>query len=198
MDNIVKQWHRKEQGKTYDRVAMLRSDVIFLHPIDIFATHNLTRDVNNEFVTIPDWAGWPVNDRMVSGPYNAVKVWATERFSRLTKYVRNHPIARMGYGMQPEKFLKNVLLKRITEELGYNIDANKRFCFVRVRADGGIWIDDCNRGFNESNASLVFQRDFLPEDATCERVELTHQYDQLYCNFTDKGDDLLWNYHRGR
>ncbi|KAL3904606.1 MAG: hypothetical protein SGILL_010002, partial [Bacillariaceae sp.] len=205
MDNIVKQWHSinavweqmedisKEQAKTYDRVAMLRSDVIFLHPIDIYATHNLTRDANNEYLTIPDWAGWPVNDRMVSGPYEAVKVWATERFERLTKYVRTNPVARAGYGMHPEKFLKYALLQHIQQELGYKLDMNKRFCFVRVRADGGVWIDDCNKGFPESNASSVFRHDLLPKDATCERIVLTEKYDQLYCNFTDRSDDLLRN-----
>jgi hypothetical protein len=205
MDNIVKQWHSinavwehmetkaKEQGKSYHRVSMLRSDVIFLQPIDIYRTNTMTRDVNNEYITIPDWAGWPVNDRMVNGPYDAVKVWATERFSKLTKYVRTHPIARMGYGMQPEKFLKNVLLQHLTQVLGYKVDFNKQFCFVRVRADGGIWIDDCNRGFPESNASAVFQQHILPENTTCERITLTHQYDQLYCNFKGYGDDLLWN-----
>jgi len=205
MDNIVKQWHSinavwermesisKEQEKTYDRVAMLRSDVIFLHPIDIYVTHNLTRDVNNEYLTIPDWAGWPVNDRMVSGPYEAVKVWATERFERLTKYVRTNPVARAGYGMHPERFLKNSLLPHIQENLGYKLDMNKRFCFVRVRADGGVWIDDCVRGFRHSNATDFFRKDILPEDASCKRIALRKNKDQMYCNFTDRSDDLLWN-----
>ena len=37
----------------------------------------------------------------------------------------------------------------------------------------------------------IFQGDFLPEDAACERVKRTHQFDQLCCNFTRTEDDLL-------
>jgi Galactosyltransferase len=206
MDNIVKQWHSIDAvwdemektanrlNKRYGRVAMLRSDVIFVDPLDIYQIHNGTKDIRNEYVTIPDWAGWPVNDRMVSGPYDALKVWATERFGRLDKYVRTNVIARAGYGMHPEKFLNGEIFPYIKRKLGYTLDMNKRFCFVRVRADGGIWIDDCNKGFPENHANVTFPRDLPPHDALCERRAFRRWADQLYCNFTERGsDDLLWN-----
>ncbi|KAG7343269.1 hypothetical protein IV203_021214 [Nitzschia inconspicua] len=204
MDNIVKQWHSIETvwnemersakmlNKTYSRVAMLRSDVIFIDPIDIYLIQNKKKDILNQHITIPDWAGWPVNDRMVYGPYNAVKVWATERFERLDNYVRTDVISRAGYGMHPEKFLNRALLPHITKKLGYRLEKTKRFCFVRVRADGGIWIDDCNKGFPENNATRTFTRDLLPDDATCQRQAFKWWADQLYCNFTER-DDVLWN-----
>jgi hypothetical protein len=200
MDNIIKQWHSIdavwtkmeqcaiEQNKVYRRVAMLRSDVIYINPVDIFRINSKAIDIDNEFVTIPDWAGWPINDRMVSGPFDAVKVWATERFSRLDKYVRTNVIARAGYGMHPERFLNGEILPHITKNLGYKLDFNKRFCFVRVRADGGIWIDDCDRGFPGNNASVTFQRDLLPGDAVCVRQNFSAWASQLYCNFTEHDD----------
>jgi hypothetical protein len=206
MDNIVKQWHsidavwkKMEQSaielnKAYSRVTMLRSDVIYLNTVDVFRIHSKATDTDNEYLTIPDWAGWPINDRMVSGPFDAVKVWATERFSRLDRYVRTNVVARAGYGMHPEKFLNGEILPHITKNLGYKLDLNKRFCFVRVRADGGIWIDDCNREFPGNNANTIFQRDLLPDDAICVRQNFSVWADQLYCNFTEQaGTDLLWN-----
>jgi hypothetical protein len=206
MDNIVKQWHsidavwKKmeqraiERNKVYGRVAMLRNDVIYINPIDVFRINSSAIDINNEFVTIPGWAGWPINDRMVSGPFNAVKVWATERFSRLDKYVRANKIARAGYGMHPERFLNGEIIPHITKNLGYKLDLAKRFCFVRVRADGAIWIDDCNRGFPGNDASAIFQRDLLPGDAVCVRENFSKWASPLYCNFTEHEDvDLLWN-----
>jgi hypothetical protein len=206
MDNIVKQWHsidavwkKMEQcafelNKVYGRVTMLRNDVIYINPVDVFRINSGALDNDNKFVTIPDWAGWPINDRMVSGPFDAVKVWATERFSRLDKYVRNNVIARVGYGMQPEKFLNGEILPHITKNFGYKLDLNTLFCFVRVRADGGVWIDDCDKAFPRNNVSAIFQRELLPGDAICVRKNFSAWASQLYCNFTEHENfDLLWN-----
>lgn len=69
VDNIVKMWHSIEQvwnlmeqhaqqaHITYDRVAMLRSDVVYMTPIDIWDTGTWgTVDQHNQVAVIP--GGW--------------------------------------------------------------------------------------------------------------------------------------------
>lgn len=141
LDNIVKQWHSIDAVWTdmanftakvgkYDRVAMMRNDVVYVTPIDIYDTTKYGLDFSNEYMIIPDWANWPVNDRMISGPYDAVRVWATERFAMIDKHART---AERGRGMHPERFLGRSVLPLIQRQLGYKLDQNKRICFVRVR-----------------------------------------------------------------
>jgi hypothetical protein len=74
MDNIVKQWHSidavwrhtettaKSLGKSYKRIAMLRSDVVYITPLDIYKMESHEYDFNNEHFLIPNWGNWPVND----------------------------------------------------------------------------------------------------------------------------------------
>jgi hypothetical protein len=140
MDNIVKQWHSidavwrdmdsSKGGRVYDRVAMIRNDVVYITPLDVYQMSHAGLDFNNEYMIIPNWANWPVNDRMISGPYDAVKVWATERFPRIDQHVLT---VKPGLGMHPEKFLHRTILPLIRQEFGYKLDQNKRICFVRVR-----------------------------------------------------------------
>ena len=99
-ENIVKQWHSVESvwnfmeaaaaraHVQYTRVGMFRSDVMFLTPMDIYLvdpSQNLT-DAANKVAIIPRFGPW-FNDRIFYGPYDAVKLWATERFSRADEYV---------------------------------------------------------------------------------------------------------------
>ena len=44
-------------------------------------------DHKNEYAVIPGFRNWPVNDRMIYGPYDAEKVWASERFERAQSHV---------------------------------------------------------------------------------------------------------------
>ena len=47
---------------------------------------------------------YPVNDRMVIGSYEAVKIWATQRFDLLDDYVM-HKVPKPGLGMHSEHYL---------------------------------------------------------------------------------------------
>jgi hypothetical protein len=150
-DNIVKQWHSIEgawgamtkhaavKQKRYNRVAMLRSDVVYVTPINIYETANRQHDTNNEIAVIPSFATYPVNDRMIYGPYDAVKVWATERFSRLEKHAEDRP----GYGMHSERYLADSILPAI-EEKGFGVEQSRNICFFRARADGQVHLNDCD------------------------------------------------------
>ena len=66
VDNIVKMWHSIEQAWNlmesheqseniqYTRVAMLRSDVVYMTPIDIWETEKMgIRDRTNNVAVIP-------------------------------------------------------------------------------------------------------------------------------------------------
>lgn len=151
--------NRDSERFRYRRVAAMRNDVIYLTPIDIYkipaAVKNATATVRKEddFSTnaaavIPNFANWPVNDRLIYGPYSAVKIWASQRFARIEDYSKD-PSAIPGKVMHPETFLNASILQTIKET---QVDTNRNLrvledewmCFLRVRADGAIWIEDCD------------------------------------------------------
>lgn len=148
MDNVVRQWHsiqavwnlmeRQASLKKYSRIAMLRSDVFYATPIDVYA-HNTT-----DSVIIPGFARHPVNDRMIIGDLNSVKIWATERFDRIDAYVRSNKIPIPGLGMHSEYYMKKEILPAIEETTNATITHDASICFMRVRADQSAWISDCD------------------------------------------------------
>ena len=164
MRNMVKQWHsinavfhHMEENarilkRKYSRVAMLRNDVMYVTPLDVYQLSTRERDVENNHFVIPDWANYPINDRMVAGPYDAVKIWATERFRRVDRHVRTYPIP--GWGVHSEKFLNFSIVPAMLNASGhssssssYVMDQNPNVCFLRARADGSVWIEDCGKSF---------------------------------------------------
>jgi hypothetical protein len=186
IDNIVKQWHsidavwndmvHKAQlwNKNYTRVAMLRNDVMFVTPFNIYQlqqldkndndnnddNNNTTFDYDNKKVAVPNWARFPINDRMVYGPYDAIRIWATERFARLEDHVVSY---EPGYGMHSERFLNHSIFPAIRNELGLEVVANPDLCFFRARADGSVWINDCTtrdgaaRGFRRKDTLALVE-----------------------------------------
>jgi hypothetical protein len=176
-DNIVKQWHSiqtvwnameeqgKRQGKNYTRVAMLRNDVVYVKPIDIFKTSQQTHDSDNEIAVIPRFAKHPVSDRMIYGPYGAVKVWATERFSRLEEHVQTY---KSGYGMHSERFMAHSILPGI-EEKGFKVELSPHICFFRARADGTVFLKDCNDNSRFKSISLRHKMKWVEDiaEVTC-------------------------------
>ncbi len=145
----------------YRRVAAMRNDVIFLTPIDIYnipvAVKNASAAAevrskgdfsNNTAAVIPNFAKWPVNDRLIYGPYSAVKIWASQRFARIEDYSKD-PSAIPGMVMHSETFLNASILQTIKEtqvHTNQNLQVleDEWMCFLRVRADGAIWIEDCD------------------------------------------------------
>ncbi|OEU17854.1 hypothetical protein FRACYDRAFT_238282 [Fragilariopsis cylindrus CCMP1102] len=138
--NILKMWHsqdkvwnlmdansnansndnktKKTKKKHYNRVAMLRLDVIYTTPIDIYYVpyDPIPEDYNDEYLkglrkirgkqkkdiqyfydyynnsmncVLPGFKSFPVNDRYFVGPYQATKIWAKDRFSRAKDHVLN-------------------------------------------------------------------------------------------------------------
>lgn len=253
LDNIVKQWHsidavwndmeaynnrinnKSDDGTKYRRVAMMRNDVIYITPIDIYQlpaekasaeasaaaaadNNNGTdrraggpiMDYGNTHVVIPNWANYPINDRFIVGPYDAVKAWATQRFERIDNYAHNE--APPGKGMHSETFLNaSIVSPLIQQKLGYHLVQDDFICFLRVRADGAIWIDDCStsthvgsvgggggggNGVGGSAAQgfpsdpMEWLRPLLPPNATCRRRKLKDNVRlvfELVCREDGKG-----------
>ena len=148
--NIIKMWHSIStawesmtthaalHNIKYERVTMLRNDVVYLKPIDVFrSAPGGAFDTFNNHSMVPSFASWPVNDRMFCGPYEATKIWATGRFSRLDDYVYGR---FRGRGLNSEQFLGAVIMPDI-RNLGIPVVVNRDICFLRARPDGSVWKD---------------------------------------------------------
>jgi hypothetical protein len=145
-ENIIKMWysisavwnfmkeHASFQNIRYERVAMMRSDVVYLTPIDIFKSHGIFDTFNNHSV-IPGFAQGPVNGRMFYGPYEAAEIWATGRFPRLDDY-----IYKLHRYLHPERFLSAAILPAI-RALSISVEEDPGICFWRARADQSLWVD---------------------------------------------------------
>jgi hypothetical protein len=165
VDNIIKMWHTiqsawllmeqhaTEHNVQYTRVAMLRSDVLYATPIEIYRLDNNNSsndtdtgalfDHENRYVVVPAFAKYPVNDRMIYGPHAAVKIWAAERFARLETHVQSILKKDPGYGMHSERFLSHTLFPAI-QQAGFEIHEHPHICFFRARADESVWVSDCD------------------------------------------------------
>ena len=179
--------HMQRTGKVlqrnYSRVAMLRNDVVYVTPFDIYKTDcRSSYDRENKYAVVANWARFPVNDRMLYGPYPAVKVWATERFTRLEEHVLTY---EPGYGMHSERFLNHSIFPAI-RNLGIPVVANPDICFLRARADGSLWSNDCAtrngaaRGFRNKNKTKALVESIVGR--SCQESKLSARVTQLQCN----------------
>jgi hypothetical protein len=139
--------HASSHGIKYERVAMMRSDVVCLTPIDVFmaapsssdsSTSDKVFDAFNDQSVIPDLAKFPVNDCMFYGPHEAAETWATGRFSRLDDFVYGRHRA-----LNSEQFLALMILPAIRER-AISVGVDPGICFLRARADGSVW-NDCQQ-----------------------------------------------------
>jgi hypothetical protein len=183
--NILKMWHSQtrvfelmeaQKSHKYTRVAMLRLDVIYMTPIDIYRVPNdptrnkypsinkeqgtywkrplpgpITKsdyyffDLDNHHAVIPGFASFPINDRFIMGPYDAVKIWATQRWNHMDHYIHSTLKKRTAlakFGLHDERFLAFDIVPRIRQG-GTKLMVDRNLYFFRVRADGSIWILDC-------------------------------------------------------
>lgn len=158
--NIIKMWHSIEsvwnlaeehaqkEEIHYDIIAVLRSDVVYVTPLrlDEYAT--------SESVVVPGFAKFPVNDRLIYGPYKGVRIWASQRFSRMDDHVRT---SEEGYGIHDERFLNHTIFPAIEQALNNDnaIFDHPDMCFMRARVDETIWLNDCDRNALPSVAEKI-------------------------------------------
>ena len=163
--NVIKMWHSQQavwnlmesspREVHYSRVAMLRLDVLYVTPIDIFQLPDGSSDANNDVAVIPSFPGIPVNDRLIYGPYDAVRLWAAGRFSRLEQHVQLPTVVKKGDGIHSEKFLFRTIFPAI-EDAGIPISKHKGICLLRLRPDASIRFSDCSHtSANEYNQRVV-------------------------------------------
>lgn len=188
LNNIVKQWHSingawdlmeksaAERGVQYTRVGMFRSDALYVTPVDLYQTEIGTYDaINNQAILAP-FGAMPVNDRMFYGPFEAVEIWATQRFSFLESYVHT---CIQGWAMHSEKFLDGAILPAI-RDLGIAIVVNPDICFLRTRVDLSVLETDCQlsgttRGFEERDMKSELEKILERKCGDPFRVKMHHR-----------------------
>jgi hypothetical protein len=166
-DNIIKMWHSiqsayqlmedvaKQKNINYNTVAMLRSDVVYVTPINIHDAPITENKLQLTPVTIPNFGKHPVSDRIIYGPKDAVQIWATQRFINLERHVdfilHNDP----GWGLHSERFVNYTLFPLIRNIT--SIHLHPTLCFFRARADESVWVSDCYGATNDVAASSIME-----------------------------------------
>eukprot|EP00980_Cylindrotheca_fusiformis_P023929 scaffold11212_cov121-Cylindrotheca_fusiformis.AAC.8 len=155
LGNVVRQWHSIDavfqlmeqhadrNNIKYTQVGMLRNDVVFLTPIDIMRGNDELLDAGSREFFIPKFASYPVNDRMVYGPFDAVKIWATKRFKLIEKRVKLKRAA--GWVMLSERFIAESIIPAMNRA-GYVKRLDPSVCFLRTRLGSVVMLNDCNFG----------------------------------------------------
>lgn len=181
--NIIKMWHSQQSvwnlmerspldgtspqlrpnQQHYSRVAMLRNDILYVTPIDIYKLPDGSIDYLNQYAVIPNFGNFPVNDRMIFGPADAVQIWAAGRFRRLQEHVNR--VAVTGDGIHPERYLFHTIFPAIRDAGVPILPSSGDLCFLRVRSDFSVRIADCGRGCvtdrNQQAVEHILQRPCL-------------------------------------
>lgn len=159
--NVLKMWHgmhttweimeeyeRLKPHITYDRVAILRNDVIYMTPLDVYElvpcdSPNCVHQLN-QTAYIPGFSMGPVSDRSFVGPYRAAKVWAQGRFGKMDENAATMKEIDKGFGMHSEKFVLHTVFPQINQTTDVTIYEHPRLCFLRARVDLTVYNYDCN------------------------------------------------------
>jgi hypothetical protein len=180
-DNIVKMWHTiqssyelmervaAQKNIEYDIVGMFRLDVVYVTPINIRENQpsNPFNDGSVPPATITNFGNFPVSDRMIYGPREAVKAWATQRFPQLDRHVELMLKQEPGWGMHSERFVYYSLFPLIQNIT--TIRQHPTICFFRARADETVWVSDCSNE-NPSIAAPSIIKDLLQGNRTLHDV----------------------------
>jgi hypothetical protein len=165
-DNIVKMWHSIQSvhelmeriamahNIRYQTVAMLRSDVVYVTPINVRDQTSSSDASDKGSVTVPDFGKYPVSDRIIYGSAEAVKIWSTTRFASLESHAQLVQATDPGWGMHSERYLNTSIFPAI-RQLGVTIRPHATLCFLRARADETVWISDCDGTPPVSAKSIV-------------------------------------------
>jgi hypothetical protein len=164
--NVVKMWHAQEAlwnmidsyGITqhYSRVAMLRLDVVYVTPINIYELPNKTIDYDNAVAVIPNFGRHPVSDRMMYGPFEALQAWAAQRIQRLAQHAQYIAQHAPGDGIHSERYLNSTIFPVIRQR-GISIETHPDLCFLRARADGAVRLTDCGTRHTTRHNYLAVQ-----------------------------------------
>ncbi|GFH49205.1 hypothetical protein CTEN210_05681 [Chaetoceros tenuissimus] len=131
--------HALSHGFEYGRVAFFRLDAFYAVPVDIFKVDKDTYDYGNRYAVIPAFGKYPVNDQMIYGPTEAVKIWAMT--SRNDIIDTSEPAS---IGLASAHFMANVIVPTIMDKAACYVVKNPDVCFYRTRAPDVVLINDCS------------------------------------------------------
>lgn len=183
LDNIIKMWHSLQRvyeltaGRTYRRMAVLRSDVLYLTPIDLDRIPDLStqassssvahlkpyqyaedvlpfKDTVDNTLVIPAFGRHPISDRLLIGPQESVRQYCTTRFDRLEEHAHYMQQHQPGWGLHSERFVAR-LLDNVTATMGYTLLEHPTLCFLRSRADESVWMSDCHPRVSAPSLAVV-------------------------------------------
>jgi hypothetical protein len=180
--NVVKMWHNLESvwklmesyeqklGIQYDQVAMVRLDSLYLSPIDVFYyDKKLSPEEKwDKTAVIPGFAKFPINDRFVYGPREAVHAWAN-RFDLIEYHIENARAKHKVIGLHSEHFLHKTVFPLLRER-GYTIAEDDEMCFLRTRADNVVWAEDCKHDGSSTNPAQEWMNDIVQIQEKIEKV----------------------------
>jgi hypothetical protein len=100
-------------------------------------------DLHNQYAVIPNFANYPINDRMIYGPYDAIRIYATYKFRTLQAHIHSPQNQQQHYGIHSEQYLYHTIFPLIQQYGHVTILQHSNICFLRVRTDHSIRIADC-------------------------------------------------------
>jgi len=129
---------------------------------DVMAGHRRITAATSAAV-VPLFQSYPINDRYIAGPYEAVEILATKRWTYYKDHVHKvlPKYRSTRFGLQDERFLAYTLVPEIRSLRNNSVDVvvDRSMYFLRVRADGAILVGDCPYEFGQ-NQSDTLQRMF--------------------------------------
>ena len=157
----AKLWHSqhavwnlmKQSDKEYDYVAMLRSDMFYMTPINILdpSPFGLMANHTLSLAVVPGFSRIPVADRMIYGPYAAVEPWADNHLGNLKRILRSLRKTDVP-AIHSESFVDAIVFPEIHKRGFFPVE-HPHACFCTVGSNYTIQLSDC---YWRSRSSIVF------------------------------------------
>ncbi len=182
-DNMMKQWHsiagvwslmRQHEdlilsglqnhsgAHYYQQIGLLRSDVYYATPVDVFAHP----------AAIADFAHWGgLNDRLFYGKREYAEVWA-DRFSFSSEF-------EATYMKSPDRYHSESYVAALMQSRNVPVTKNKKLCMWRLRPGLIVRVRDCSLGtdsaggFTMQTSKEVFLR-HIPEAVDLQMIDAKH------------------------
>jgi hypothetical protein len=131
----------------------------------------VTYDVHNQYAVIPNFANYPVNDRMIYGPYDAIRIYATYKFRTLYQHIHSPMNIQHHYGIHSEQYLYHTILPLIQQYGRVTVLQHSNICFLRVRTDYSVRIGDCGTNcITPHNIQTIIEQQLLFRSCQLDRT----------------------------
>lgn len=131
----------------------------------------VTYDRHNQYAVIPNFANYPVNDRMIYGPYDAIRIYATYKFRTLYQHIHSPINVQHHYGIHSEQYLYHTILPLIQQYGRVTVLQHSNICFLRVRTDYSVRIGDCGTNcITHHNIQTIIEEQLLFRSCQLDRT----------------------------